>query len=114
MNDRAFYHYAESWYGKTSPLTDCVDDVMFGYYPEGGNQGTTGEMKMAWYALGEETPSPCLEVFCDAWQALYDFRDVLERLAALNNKNITPTEFCALLLELGFTDKTHRAQGEDR
>lgn len=93
---------------------DYVDEVMFGFYPPDG--GTSGEMGMRWhdlsraYILGDKHIVPRLEVFCDAWHALAQFKDVIDALAEVDDQDITPKEFCQILDRCGFVDATPRAQ----
>ncbi len=105
---RAFTHLARAWYAETHPrlgLADrVVDEVMFGWYvPDGGARA---QMAMRWYQLGNGPPTPRLEVFCDAWHALATFGDVIAALAPHDDHDITPEEFCAILVACGFEDWT--------
>ena len=102
---RGFYHLSRAWYGKANLKfePDLIDQVMFGFYPDGG--GTSGEMAMRWTSIGR-SPVPRLEVFSDAWSALAQFSDVVAELGKLDSTDPSPTEFCALLLRCGFKDKT--------
>ena len=105
---RCFYHTTEAWYAK--PLMRILDagytdEVMFGLFaPEGG---TTGEMGIRWKELGGRIV-PQLQVFDDGWSALSTFPDLILELGAIDNQNITPKDFCALLKSLGFKDLTPR------
>lgn len=81
-----------------------MPEIAFGIYPEGGNQGTDGEIMMRWHSLGKEL-APRLECFDDALSVLVSFADVLQRLAELD-KNFTEEDFKSLLKELGFKDLT--------
>lgn len=97
--------------------------MIFGYYSPDG--GTSGEMAMRWYDLnalpGEldrlfglaptiKPPTPRLEVHCDAWHALNTFGDVIAALAKHDGEDITPAQLCALLVSLGFTDRTEETR----
>jgi hypothetical protein len=102
--ERGFHHVSKAWYGATA-LRDAVeaDEVMVGFYhPEGG---TTGEFGVRWIPLDGDIV-PKLEVFDDAWHALYQFQDLLKALAETDKENITPTQFCELLLSIGIKDLT--------
>jgi hypothetical protein len=102
--ERGFHHVSKAWYGKTAlQNSEEIDEVMVGFYhPEGG---TTGEFGVRWLPLdGDITPK--LEVFNDAWHALYQFQDLLGALAELDEKDITPAQFCELLLSFGIKDLT--------
>lgn len=108
---RGFYHTSAAWYGKTIQLPDrAVDEVMVGLYPEDG--GTNGEFSVKWYELaGKATPK--LEVYDDAWAALAQFRDLLDAMADVAGKDITPHELCYILIECGMADLTERVAPGD-
>jgi len=100
---RGFYHLSEAWYGPANLSSGrSEDEVTFGFYcPEGG---TSGEMSMKWDSMGA-----CLRVWHDAWHTLVRFSSVVVALGEVEEKpTITPKEFCALLLRLGFQDMTPR------
>ena len=78
---------------------------MFGLYGIDGS--TSGEMCVRWKELGGKIV-PQLQVFDDGWSALASFPDLILELGDLDNQNITPKEFCALLKGLGFKDLTAR------
>lgn len=102
---RGFYHYSEAWYASGAPRREYVDEVMFGFYPDGG--GTVGEMGVRWQMLGGKCV-PQLQVYDDAWKVLATFKDVIDAMAKHDNENIQPKDFCALLLACGFRDMTDR------
>jgi hypothetical protein len=99
--ERAFFHYARSWYAAPGNLQhDAIDLVTFG---ELGRDGSgTGELHMVWYEQG-----PRLEVFHDGWFALAGMSDLISTLGNLNGDPRSPTVFCELLTALGFADRTH-------
>jgi hypothetical protein len=102
---RQFVHGAEAWYAGTSIGSDRVDYVCIGmYHPDGGS---TGEFMVTWLKLGDKVV-PRLEVFDDAWSALWKFADVLQVMAGLDNESITPNDFCLMLLGQGIEDATPR------
>lgn len=107
---------SEAWYGdanlktprpETKPYLKKVENVMFGFYcPDGG---TSGEMAMNWYLLGDDkTASACLECWNDAWHTLAQFKDVIDALADVDNEDISPKQFTAILDKCGFVDATPR------
>ncbi len=105
---RGFNHLSAAWYGKEC-LNDneTVDKVIIGFYhPEGG---TTGEFSIRWMSLSGKV-TPLLEVFDDAWHALYEFRDVLAKLAEHDSEDMPPAVLCALLVECGIEDMTQRTR----
>jgi hypothetical protein len=110
---RGFSHLSRAWYAnanlKTFPRKDdFVDEVNLGMYDE-TDGGTTGEMSMRWYKIREDAPPYArLEVFNDGWRVLASWPDVVARLGTLDDQDITPLEFCAVLVELGFKDRTQK------
>jgi len=107
---RGFTHYSEAWYSKTSgPMADgTADEIMIGMYDlEGG--GTTGEFGVRWIVLNDrDDPSPRLEVFNDAWDALSRFGDLLQVMASIDSRRVSPREFADILRALGIKDLTIR------
>lgn len=101
---RGFMRLSEAWYGSLN----AAEEVMLGFYHNNG--GTSGEFAIRWMKInGKEAPR--LEAFDDSWSALYEFRDVLAKLAERDNENIGPTELCSLLVECGIEDMTQRQHG---
>lgn len=99
---RGFYWTRKAWYSK-SMTEDKKREIMFGFYAPGG--GTSGEMCMRWHDLGGHWV-PRIEVFRDAWDALYQFGDILRELAERDNQNITEEDFVEILKGCGFEDQT--------
>lgn len=100
---RGFSHVGRAWYASQLATERHIDEVMFGLYcPDGG---TSGEMAMRWYDLGRDK-APRLEAFDDAWSALAQFPDLIAALGEIDGRNITPEDFCRLLIRLGFRDDT--------
>ena len=95
---RGFHWGTRTWYA-----SERDQAIMFGMYdPNGG--GTTGEMAMRWHDLDGMVPR--LEVFCDAWDALQQFTDVLAILAGHDGENITEEKFVNILKSCGVQDLT--------
>jgi len=103
---RAFIVSNRAWYknvvGKKEVVFGMYDLVL---------SGTTGEMAMRWHDLNR-AEVPRIECFDDAWKTLFSFTDVLEKLADVDNKNITQDDFIEILLSCGFVDKTEYERGE--
>jgi hypothetical protein len=111
-DSKQYYILGEAWYASVRlENSEYVHEVMFGYYaPEGGS---SGEMGMRWYNLSSREGERCiprLEVFCDAWHALAQFKDVIDALAEQDDEDITVSQFCQLLERCGFTDATPREE----
>ena len=67
-----------------------------------------GELTIKWYDFHDGSPlAGKLEVFEDAWLALYQCgQDFLKMLSENDDKNLTKEEMKNKLLEIGFIDKT--------
>jgi hypothetical protein len=64
------------------------------------------EFSMRWYELSSGV-TPRLMMFSDSWEAFNQCPEFFKRFPSLDKK-ITPDEFKAFLLELGFVDTTER------
>ena len=102
---RGFVIRSEAWYGKLVHERGTIDEIMIGMYHTEG--GTTGEFAVKWSIVGSE-PTPRLEVFNDAWDALMRFDDLLRWMASVDDKHISPQDFAAALRMLGIRDLTER------
>jgi len=101
---RQFIQISRAWYASVSlPQDEKIEVVMIGFYDSNG--GTTGEFQVSWEYLGDKLV-PCLSAFDDAWNALLHFNDLLKALADIDGENISPDEFCRLLVNLGIEDAT--------
>lgn len=105
---RGFVILSEAWYAHANREPGQVDSIMIGYYNEEMG-GTTGEFEVQWIELAGKSV-PRLKVFDDGWNALYEFRDLLQAMSALDNLNVTPQFFCKILIALGIKDLTRREQ----
>jgi len=103
---KAYSVTSEATYAESSlHVMNCVENIMFGYYhPKGG---TTGEMSMTWQVLGKDLV-PYLKCYDDAFEALSTFKNVINAIAELDNKNMTPMQFREILDHCGFKDETER------
>ena len=105
---KGFVHLARSWYSSSAARCGgIVDEVMFGFYYEDG--GTSGEIAMTWDKLGGKIV-PQLQVYDDAWNALGEFKDVIDMMAEVDGENIPPNKFCEILLACGFQDDTQEVE----
>lgn len=100
---RTFTQLSKAWYKNQLQWSEYMDVVLIGiYHPEGG---TSAEFKVVWeYLGGEAVPRLC--VYDDAWGALPHFSDLLKAMEDLDDKNVTPGDFCKLLVSLGIEDAT--------
>lgn len=113
--DRGFYILSESWYAEANyPIMrkmheGYVDDIMFGIYPDNGNEGTDGEMKMLWRTLGESSkPTAQLQCYIGAFAVLSSFSDVIQKLKKIDANDLTVSKFAEILKSCGFQDLTRR------
>lgn len=105
---RQFTRLSRAWYASANlPEGGKVEIVTIGFYhPDGG---TTGEFQVSWEHLGGKlTPRLC--AFDDSWNALFNFGDMLESMADIDGEDISPDEFCQLLIALGIEDATPTEQ----
>lgn len=99
---KAFMVTNEAFYARSLP-PDRPNEIMIGFYYEEG--GTDGEFAIRWRDV-----APRLEVFEDAWKALKQMPELLDLLAQMDGKNITPKELSSELLKIGFKDYTEREE----
>jgi hypothetical protein len=101
---RAFNWFTKAWYGKSQDL----NEISFGMYYDGEttDEMDTGEMFIRWHDIGDKKMVPRLEAFDDGWFLLHEFSDVLEKLAEVNDQNISQEQFVEILLSCGFKDIT--------
>lgn len=102
---KGYTHLKRAWYGESclKNYKDTLDEVIFGFYSPDG--GTSGEMCMRWEELDRKA-TPQLTVWNDTWHTLWEFRNVIESLADVDDQHITPEQFCEILNRCGFQDRT--------
>ena len=99
--ERGYIQLSRAWYARSVlRKSEYIDEVMFGFYEQDGD--TIGELAMRWEKLQEDVVK--IEIYGDAFHLLEELPDVFRGLAG--RKYITPDEFCKLLDECGFTDRT--------
>lgn len=106
--ERAFIQLSRAWYGPANlehipAKARIADEITIGFYYEEG--GTTGELTIEWVKLSGRT-APRLKAFDDSWDALWQCRDLLGKMAEIDDQNITPEAFCKILEGLGIKDRT--------
>ena len=108
---RGFHHMSATYYGREMLRgMDYSDEVVIGFYDEQGG-GTSGEFTIKWVTLGGESV-PKLQLFSDAWDALFQMQDLMAALSELDASDPAPSQICDLLIGLGFTDFTRREMNE--
>ena len=98
---KGFSRLSTAWYAKANPdaKPGFKDEILIGFYDEEG--GTAGEFAIRWFPHGAK-----LEAYDDSWKALWQFRDLIEELAALDSQDATPDEVEAALLKMGYKNMT--------
>ncbi len=105
---RGFIHMSAAWWGASQGRYQREKDkVRIGFYRPDGS--TTGEFYIGWELLCGSL-IPRLYVFDDAWSALFNFGDMLKSMADADDQNVSPEEFCKMLVALGIEDLTPREQ----
>ena len=92
------------------------DEIIIGMYgPDGVTQG---ECAVQWVMLADKA-TPYLKAYDDSWDALQNFRDLLDWMgdlmdwmASVEDQKITSQAFAEALRSLGFKDLTQRKQPE--
>lgn len=109
---RGFTQLAKAWYGEANLRNSkSIDRFSIGFYhPEGG---TTGEFIIAYEELGGKI-IPRLLAFDDGWDALFNFSDLIEAMAKVDDQNIPPDVFNKLLVSLGIEDMTPIDDGVEK
>lgn len=113
MGFKGFYHLSRSWYGE-----ECIhrsnykDEVVFGIYHHEYDEeySTSGEMAMRWYELKHIGLVPKLEVFDDGFALMSgELKEVIEGLRKYHDVDMSPADFCNMLLSFGYIDLTKEA-----
>lgn len=108
---RQFIQLSRAWYADAIRNTGIVDRITMGFYHKEG--GTTGEFEIQWIKLcGSEKPK--LSAFNDSWNAMWQFRDVLKAMAAMDGTDPTPDEICKMLISVGVEDNTPDSPYSDK
>lgn len=106
----AFHVMSRAWYASASAKAtgDDSDQISIGRYCVEG--GCEFEFTIKWHSLGRNMApcSPRVGMFSDSWAAFADpaFTQLFSVLAKEHGNDLTVDEMTALLLSLGFVDKT--------
>lgn len=97
---KAFIIPHEAWY---KDLIKEAPYITIGFYYESG--GTEGEFKIVWEDIGIR-----LLAFGDSWEVLGKMPELIELMAGISKKKISPTvkQFAEMLEDIGFKDITER------
>jgi hypothetical protein len=90
----------KAWYASSLPESRQVDEVIVGRYEAHGD--STLSIMFEWPTSAEAE----FTLASDAWEAIAVFSGLFGKLAQSDRSTITLDAFVALLLSLGFEDKT--------
>lgn len=99
---KEFTHYnrSESSQSKSKQFNDWYDEVPFFCI----KNGVVFTFFMRWYY--RESVTAMLEIPNNSWKEALCIQEVLGKLLDVK-EDISPLEFCEMLEDLGFTDKTY-------
>lgn len=102
---KAFIIPHEAWYKE---IIKEPPYITIGLYCESG--GVEGEFKLAWEDIGIR-----LLAFNDSWEVLGKMPELIELMAGISKKKISPTvkQFAEMLKDIGFKDITERKREDD-
>lgn len=100
----AFEHFRAAWYGEHHLEEDVFDEVRFGRYPQGGGPAINF-ITLRWQA-GQAFGAATLSVESADWPLLYRYREVLQELASVSNRPVTPADVTEILKAHEFVDVT--------
>jgi hypothetical protein len=106
---RQFIILSEAWYAEASQTAHQrltgEDEITLGFYVP--DDGSTGEFSIKWERL-EGRLVPQLHAYHDAWSALANFADVLQKLEELDGTSPSVAAVATVLKECGVVDATNR------
>lgn len=100
----AYEHFRSAWYGDHHIEDGVFDEVRFGRYPQGGGPAINS-ITIRWQQ-GQALGAAQLNVNSADWPLLYRYREILQELATVSNRPITPGDVTEILLAHGFLDVT--------
>ena len=101
-----FHHLNRAWYAEHARGNTVIDEVIFGLKRRSGGS-VHGEMIASWALVGGKA-TPQLIAYADSW-VLFTHPPVaaaLKSLSEITDQEITPDQFCKVLLDAGFVDLT--------
>lgn len=100
----AFEHIRAAWYGDHALEEEVFDEVRFGKYPQNGGPAIT-VITLRWQE-GKTFGGATLSVESADWPLLYQYREVLQELASVSNRPVTPGDVIEILKGHEFVDVT--------
>jgi hypothetical protein len=110
-----------AWADSALKDVDYYDEVHVGWYAIGESGGTTGEFSFQFGRFKATTTANIAgdrswmraRIYCDGWNALANMPELIVALAQRDTlggeyPSPTPEEFCAMLVGLGFEDRSLR------
>ena len=109
LKDKIFYRHTKQSYARFDKDDNCVsleskktESIMIGIYPDGEDNGTTGEFEISWIPLsGKSTPQ--IRLFDDAWQLFTKMPELFQALSSMAGIDATPNEIESMLIGIGYT-----------
>lgn len=99
----AFEHFRSAWYGDHHMEADVFDEVRFGRYPK-ANGPAVSTIAVRWRR--DDLAGAKLLVDSPDWPLLDRYRQVLQELAGVSNRAVTPADVIGVLKDHGFEDRT--------
>lgn len=100
----AFEHFRSAWYGEHHLDDDVFDEVRFGRYPKAGGP-PANLITIRWQA---DTAFGGAKLTIDSadWPLLHQYRQILQELASVSNRAVTPADVVEILMSHSFIDRT--------
>lgn len=102
---KGFSQLSRTPYGKDILVKSKMEErIMLGFYSS--DSSTTGELAVQWIRINGKI-EPKIITYGDPWRVLAKFHSLFNLVSKHDNITpITPDEFCDVLRECGFIDRT--------
>lgn len=107
--ERCFNQLSRTWHGnytkRNHKYDGEYDDIIYVgfYHPEGG---ISGEFRFNFGSFISGGDYIEMVSYNDSWSSLFYFSDLIEEMAVIDDKDVTPDEFVRILIGLGIKDRT--------
>jgi len=102
----AFEHFRSAWYGDHHMEGEVFDEVRFGRYPKGGGPAVN-HLSIRWQH-GAVLGAAKLTADSTDWPLLDRYRQVLQELAGVSHRMVSPNDVVEILKAHSFEDRTER------
>lgn len=102
---RGFVSLSRSWFGECCPTEKGVIDAITIEVDELDGD-IWGEFEINWMLIGKGESVARISIFDGCWDAFFHCTDLIEKMKEIDGQNISPDDFCKMLVELGFEDLT--------